>query len=235
MTKQVSHFINGRRTVGRSGRTHAVYNPATGQQSGSVDLAGPDEVREAVAAARAAFPKWADTTPLRRVRILNRFLRIVEDRINDLAAVITSEHGKVLTDSVGEIQRGLEVVEFAIGAPHLLKGEVTENVGTNVDSISVRQPLGVAAGITPFNFPAMVPMWMFPVALACGNCFILKPSERDPSASLLLAEWLTEAGLPDGVFNVVQGDKQAVDALLEDPGIDAVSFVGSTPIARYIY
>jgi malonate-semialdehyde dehydrogenase (acetylating)/methylmalonate-semialdehyde dehydrogenase len=212
-----------------------VYNPATSQQSGSVDLAGSDEVREAVAAARAAFPKWADTTPLRRVRVLNRFLRIVEDRINDLATVITSEHGKVLTDSVGEIQRGLEVVEFAIGAPHLLKGEVTENVGTKVDSMSVRQPLGVAAGITPFNFPAMVPMWMFPVALACGNCFILKPSERDPSASLLLAEWLTEAGLPDGVFNIVQGDKQAVDALLEDPDVDAISFVGSTPIARHIY
>jgi malonate-semialdehyde dehydrogenase (acetylating)/methylmalonate-semialdehyde dehydrogenase len=235
MTKQVNHFINGRRTTGRSGRTHAMYNPATGRQSGSVDLAGPDEVHEAVAAARAAFPKWANITPLRRVRILNRFLRMVEDRIDDLAAVITSEHGKVLTDSVGEIQRGLEVVEFAIGAPHLLKGEVTENVGTNVDSMSVRQPLGVAAGITPFNFPAMVPMWMFPVALACGNCFVLKPSERDPSASLLLAELLTEAGLPDGVFNIVQGDKQAVDALLEDPDIDAVSFVGSTPIARYIY
>jgi malonate-semialdehyde dehydrogenase (acetylating) / methylmalonate-semialdehyde dehydrogenase len=235
MTKQVKHFINGRRTVGGSGRTHAVYDPATGQQSGSVDLAGPDEVREAVAAARAAFPKWADTTPLRRARILNRFLRIAEDRIDDLAAVITSEHGKVLADAVGEIQRGLEVVEFAIGAPHLLKGEVSENVGTNVDSFSVRQPLGVAAGITPFNFPAMVPMWMFPVALACGNCFILKPSERDPSASLLLAEWLTEAGLPDGVFSVIQGDKQAVDALLVDPDIDAVSFVGSTPIARYIY
>jgi malonate-semialdehyde dehydrogenase (acetylating) / methylmalonate-semialdehyde dehydrogenase len=235
MTKQVSHFINGRRTAGRSGRTHTVYNPATSQQSGSVDLAGSDEVREAVAAARAAFPKWADTTPLRRVRVLNRFLRIVEDRINDLATVITSEHGKVLTDSVGEIQRGLEVVEFAISAPHLLKGEVTENVGTKVDSMSVRQPLGVAAGITPFNFPAMVPMWMFPVALACGNCFILKPSERDPSASLLLAEWLTEAGLPDGVFNIVQGDKQAVDALLEDPDVDAISFVGSTPIARHIY
>jgi malonate-semialdehyde dehydrogenase (acetylating)/methylmalonate-semialdehyde dehydrogenase len=235
MAKQVNHFINGRRIAGRSGRRHALTNPATGEQSGSVDLAGPDEVREAVVAARAAFPKWADTTALRRVRILNRFLRIVEDRIDDLAAVITSEHGKVLTDSVGEIQRGLEVVEFAIGAPHLLKGEVTENVGTNVDCMSVRQPLGIAVGITPFNFPAMVPMWMFPVALACGNCFILKPSERDPSASLLLAEWLTEAGLPDGVFNVVQGDKHAVDALLEEPDIDAVSFVGSTPTARHIY
>ncbi len=235
MSKQISHFINGRRSAGRSGHAHPVYNPATGQQSGSVDLAGPDEVREAVSAARAAFPKWADTTPLRRARILNRFLRIVEDRVTDLAAVITSEHGKVLTDAVGEIQRGLEVVEFAIGAPYLLKGEVTENVGTNVDAMSVRQPLGVVVGVTPFNFPAMVPMWMFPVALACGNCFVLKPSERDPSASLLLAEWLTEAGLPDGVFNVVQGDKQAVDALLNDPDVDAVSFVGSTPIARHIY
>ena len=235
MSKQVHHFINGSHAAGKSGRVHAVYDPATGQQSGSVDLASLDEVREAVVAARVAFPEWADTTPLRRARVLNRFLRIVEDRINDLAAVITSEHGKVLTDSVAEIQRGLEVVEFAIGAPHLLKGEVTENVGTNVDALSVRQPLGVVAGITPFNFPAMVPMWMFPVALACGNCFVLKPSERDPSASLLLAEWLTEAGLPHGVFNVIQGDKQAVDALLESPDVDAISFVGSTPIARHVY
>jgi malonate-semialdehyde dehydrogenase (acetylating)/methylmalonate-semialdehyde dehydrogenase len=172
---------------------------------------------------------------LRRARILNAFLRIAEDRTDELAALITAEHGKVLSDAKGEIQRGLEVVEFATGIPQLLKGEVTENVGTRVDSHSLRQPLGVVAGITPFNFPVMVPMWMFPVALACGNCFVLKPSERDPSPALLVAAWLQEAGLPDGVFNVVQGDKEAVDALLHHPDIAAVSFVGSTPIARYIY
>lgn len=235
MNKQLGHYINGRRIAGSSGRSQPLYNPATGEQSGVVDLAERAEVRQAVAAAVAAFPKWAEMTPLRRTRILNRFLRIVEERTQVLAAVITEEHGKTLSDAAGEIQRGLEVVEFALGIPHLLKGEVTENVGTNVDSSSVRQPLGVVAGITPFNFPAMVPMWMFPVALACGNCFILKPSERDPSASLLLAEWLTEAGLPDGVFNVVQGDKDTVNALLTDPEIEAVSFVGSTPIARSIY
>ena len=164
------------------------------------------------------LPAWAGTPPLRRARILNKFLRILEERIDELAAVITDEHGKTLSDAKGEIQRGLEVVEFATGAPQLLKGEFTDNVGTGVDSHSLRQPLGVVAGITPFNFPAMVPMWMFPVALACGNCFILKPSERDPSASLKLAKWLSEAGLPDGVFNVVQGDKEAVDALLTHPG-----------------
>ena len=189
----------------------------------------------AVEAARAAAESWSDTPSLRRARILNRFLRIVEDRIDELAAVITSEHGKTLSDAKGEIQRGLEVVEFAVGAPQLLKGEVSENVGTRVDSYGVRQPLGVVVGITPFNFPVMVPMWMFPVALACGNTFVLKPSERDPSASLLIAQWLAEAGLPAGVFNVVHGDKEAVDALLLHPDVEAVSFVGSTPIARYIY
>ncbi|HAE46244.1 MAG TPA: methylmalonate-semialdehyde dehydrogenase (CoA acylating), partial [Tistrella mobilis] len=210
-------------------------NPATGEQSGEVALASAAEVRAAVEAAKAAAPDWAETTPLRRARILNRFLHILEERIDELAAVITAEHGKVLSDAKGEIQRGMEVVEFATAAPQLLKSEMTENVGTKVDSHALRQPLGVVAGITPFNFPAMVPMWMFPVALACGNTFILKPSERDPSAALLLAEWLTEAGLPAGVFNVVQGDKEAVDAILTDPDIEAVSFVGSTPIARYIY
>ncbi|MDB5648537.1 MAG: hypothetical protein JWL62_57, partial [Hyphomicrobiales bacterium] len=183
----------------------------------------------------AAVPSWAATPPLRRARILNRFLRLMEENTDTLAAAITSEHGKVLSDAMGEITRGLEVVEFATGAPQLLKGEYTENVGANVDSYSVRQPLGVVAGITPFNFPAMVPLWMFPVALACGNCFILKPSERVPTASLLMAQYLKEAGLPDGVFNVVLGDKEAVDALLDHPGISGVSFVGSTPIARYIY
>ena len=235
MATPIPHFIDGVRAPGRSGRTAPVYNPATGEETGAVALASRDEVEAAVSSARAAFPAWAATPPLRRARILNRFLRILEDRIDELAALITAEHGKVLSDAKGEIQRGAEVVEFATGIPQLLKGEVTENVGTRVDSHSLRQPLGVVAGITPFNFPAMVPMWMFPVALACGNCFVLKPSERDPSAALLMAEWLKEAGLPDGVFQVVQGDKEAVDALLYSPGISAVSFVGSTPIARYIY
>lgn len=235
MVKSIPHFIAGRRIEGRSGRTSAVFNPATGDETGALALASVDEVNDAVAAARKSFPAWAAIPPLRRARILNRFLRILEDRTEELAQVITSEHGKVLSDAMGEIQRGMEVVEFATGAPQLLKGEITENVGTRVDSQALRQPLGVVAGITPFNFPAMVPMWMFPVALAAGNCFILKPSERDPSAALLLAEWLKEAGLPDGVFNVVQGDKVAVDALLHHPDVSAVSFVGSTPIARYIY
>jgi malonate-semialdehyde dehydrogenase (acetylating) / methylmalonate-semialdehyde dehydrogenase len=235
MNTSIGHFINGRSLAGRSGRNAPVFNPASGEQLGTVSLASGEEVGAAVALARQAFPAWAATPPLRRARILNRFLRIAEDNIDKLSAIITREHGKVLSDAKGEIQRGLEVVEFAIGAPQLLKGEVTENVGTRVDSHSLRQPLGVVAGITPFNFPVMVPMWMFPVALACGNCFILKPSERDPSASLLIAEWLKDAGLPDGVFNVVQGDKEAVDALLHDPDVAAVSFVGSTPIARYIY
>jgi malonate-semialdehyde dehydrogenase (acetylating) / methylmalonate-semialdehyde dehydrogenase len=235
MPTNIGHFINGARTPGTSGRTAPSYNPATGEQTGVVALANIEETDAAVGAAKRAFPSWANTTPLRRARILNRFLRICEERIDTLAEIITAEHGKVLSDAKGEIQRGLEVVEFATGVPQLLKGEVTENVGTRVDSHALRQPLGVVAGITPFNFPVMVPMWMFPVALACGNTFILKPSERDPSASLLIADWLEEAGLPDGVFNVIQGDKEAVDALLHHPSVQGVSFVGSTPIARYIY
>jgi len=234
MPKTIPFFINGQPVEG-SGRTAPVFNPATGEQTGAVCLATTAEVEAAITVAKKAFPGWASTPPLRRARILNKFLRILEERTDELAAVITAEHGKVLSDAKGEIQRGAEVVEFATAAPQLLKGEVTENVGTRVDSHSLRQPLGVVAGITPFNFPAMVPMWMFPVALAAGNCFILKPSERDPSASLLLAKWLQEAGLPDGVFNVVHGDKEAVDAILHSTGIQAVSFVGSTPIARYIY
>jgi malonate-semialdehyde dehydrogenase (acetylating)/methylmalonate-semialdehyde dehydrogenase len=234
-TSTIDHFIGGQRSPGASAATQPVFNPATGEAIRAVRLGGAAEVKAAVAAAKAAAPGWAGTTPLRRARILNRFLHILEERIDTLAAVITEEHGKVLSDAKGEIQRGMEVVEFATAAPQLLKGEVTENVGTRVDSHSLRQPLGIVAGITPFNFPAMVPMWMFPVALAAGNCFILKPSERDPSASLLLADWLKEAGLPDGVFNVVHGGKDAVDAILTDPDISAVSFVGSTPIARYIY
>ncbi|WP_346659694.1 CoA-acylating methylmalonate-semialdehyde dehydrogenase [Bradyrhizobium sp. 142] len=235
MSATIPNFINGEVVQSRSGRTSPVFNPATGKQSGTLGLASADEVGAAVAAARAAFPAWAATPPLRRARILNRFLRILEERIDELAIAITDEHGKVLSDAKGEVQRGMEVVEFATGAPQLLKGEITENVGSRVDSHSLRQPLGVVAGITPFNFPAMVPMWMFPIALACGNTFILKPSERDPSASLILAKWLEEAGLPRGVFNVVQGDKEAVDALLTHPDVAAVSFVGSTPIARYVY
>ncbi|MGY3361799.1 malonate-semialdehyde dehydrogenase (acetylating)/methylmalonate-semialdehyde dehydrogenase [Bradyrhizobium sp. GM0.4] len=235
MSATILNFINGKVVQSRRGRTSPVFNPATGQQSGTVGLASAEDVKAAVAAARAAFPAWAATPPLRRARILNSFLRILEERIDELARAITDEHGKVLSDAKGEVQRGMEVVEFATGAPQLLKGEITENVGARVDSHSLRQPLGVVAGITPFNFPAMVPMWMFPVALACGNTFILKPSERDPSASLMLAKWFEEAGLPRGVFNVVQGDKEAVDALLTHPDVAAVSFVGSTPIARYIY
>ena len=235
MTSKINHHIGGKRTACDSGRTTPVFNPATGEQTGSTPLASTAEVDRAVAIARKAAVGWAATTPLRRARVLNRFLRILEERTEELGAAITAEHGKVLSDAIGEVQRGIEVVEFATGAPQLLKGEVTENVGTRVDSHSLRQPLGVVAGITPFNFPAMVPLWMFPVALACGNAFILKPSERDPSASLLMADWLVEAGLPTGVFNVVQGDKEAVDALLHNPDIAAISFVGSTPIARYIY
>ncbi len=235
MTTTIGHFIDGGTASPSSGRSTPVFNPATGTETGRVAMASEAEVRVAVEAAKAAQPRWAATTPLRRARILNRFLGIMEERAGDLAAVITAEHGKVLSDARGEIQRGIEVVEFAIAAPELLKGEFSENVGTGVDSHSLRQPLGIVAGITPFNFPAMVPMWMFPVALACGNAFILKPSERCPSASLLIAEWLTEAGLPKGIFQVVQGDKVAVDALLNDRDISAISFVGSTPVARYIY
>ncbi|UJX46755.1 CoA-acylating methylmalonate-semialdehyde dehydrogenase [Xanthobacter sp. YC-JY1] len=235
MPTQISHFIGGKLVAGTSGRTAPVYNPATGAQTREVPLASAAEVRAAVEIANKAAPGWAATTPLRRARILNAFLRILEERVDQIAEVVSAEHGKVFSDAKGEVQRGMEVVEFATAAPQLLKGEITEDVGTRIDSHAVRQPLGVVAGITPFNFPAMVPMWMFPVALACGNCFVLKPSERDPSASLLLAQWLKEAGLPDGVFTVIHGDKTAVDALLDDPDIQAVSFVGSTPIARYIY
>jgi len=231
----IAHFIDGRPTIGTSGRSAPVFDPATGAETGRVALADAADVRAAVAAAKAAQPAWGATTPLRRARILNRFLTILEARVDELAAAITAEHGKVLSDAKGEIQRGIEVVEFATAAPELLKGEFSENVGTRVDSHSLRQPLGVVAGITPFNFPVMVPMWMFPVALACGNAFILKPSERCPSAAMLIAGWLAEAGLPKGVFQVVQGDKTAVDALLADPDVAAVSFVGSTPVARHIY
>lgn len=232
---ELTHFIDGKELAGQSQRLQPIFDPALGTQVGSVRLATRSDVDAAVGAARRAFPAWAGTPPLGRSRILNRFRSLLEANAEALAQTISREHGKVHDDALGEITRGLEVVEFALGIAHLLKGEVTENVGTNVDSHSLRQPLGVVAGITPFNFPVMVPMWMFPVALACGNSFVLKPSERDPSAALMLAQLLQEAGLPDGVFNVVNGDKEAVDALLENADVQAVSFVGSTPIARYIY
>ena len=231
----IAHYIDNTLVSGTSARSQPVFNPATGQPNGTVALASTEDVGIAVASAQKAWATWSRTPALRRARILDRFKMILWDRADQLAEAISAEHGKTHDDAVGEVTRGLEVVEFAVGAPHLLKGDITENVGTAVDSHSLRQPLGVVAGITPFNFPAMVPMWMFPVALACGNTFILKPSERDPSASLLIAEWLAEAGLPKGVFNVVQGDKEAVDALLAHPDVKAISFVGSTPIAKYIY
>jgi malonate-semialdehyde dehydrogenase (acetylating) / methylmalonate-semialdehyde dehydrogenase len=234
-TDLVHHYIGGRETAGRSGRFGDVYNPALGTVARRVPFASVEEVGQAIAAAQAAFPAWAATPPLRRARVMFKFKELVERDGDKLAQLISSEHGKVVSDAKGEMQRGLEVVEFACGIPQLLKGEFTEQVGTGIDSWSVRQPLGVCVGITPFNFPAMVPMWMFPIAIACGNTFVLKPSERDPSASILLANLLQEAGLPDGVFNVVHGDKVAVDALLTDPRVASVSFVGSTPIAEYIY
>ena len=228
-----SHWIGGHATPGTSGRAGDVFNPSLGVVAARVALAQRGGGRSPrCRAARAAFPAWAATPALKRARVMFRFKEIVEQRRAELATLIASEHGKLVSDAAGEVTRGLEVVEFACGAPHLLKGEFADNVGTGVDSYSLRQPLGVAAGITPFNFPAMVPLWMFPVALVCGNCFILKPSERDPGAGLLLAQWLAEAGLPPGVFNVVNGDKVAVDALLRHPDVNAVSFVGSTPIAR---
>jgi len=231
----VPHFIGGRVVEGASGRFGTVYNPALGKPSRRVAFASKAEVDRAVDVAAAAFPEWAAQPPLRRARILNRFRDLLERDLDRLAGIITSEHGKVFSDAKGEVQRGLEVVEFATGIPQLLKGEYTEQVGTGVDSYSMRQPLGVVAGISPFNFPAMVPMWMFPVALACGNTFILKPSEKDPSLGIEMARLLHEAGLPAGVFNVVNGDKEAVDALLDNRKIEAISFVGSTPIAEYIY
>ncbi len=232
---EIPHFIAGANVSGDKERYGEVFNPATGKCTAHVSFAGQAEVGLAVGAAVKALPGWSQTSPLNRARILFRFKSLIERDADSLAALITSEHGKVLGDARGEVARGLEVVEFACGIPHLLKGEFSESVGNGIDSWSMRQPLGVCAGITPFNFPAMVPMWMFPIAIACGNTFVLKPSERDPSASVRIAELLKEAGLPDGVFNVVHGDKAAVDALLVHPDVAAVSFVGSTPIARYIY
>jgi malonate-semialdehyde dehydrogenase (acetylating)/methylmalonate-semialdehyde dehydrogenase len=233
--KSIEHWIAGKATSGRSDRSAAVYNPATGAQQAEVVLAAPEDVLAAVAAAKEAFVEWSQTSISKRTKILFAFRELLNAHAGELAELITDEHGKVLSDALGEVQRGLEVVEFACGIPSLLKGDYSDQVSTDVDTFSFREPLGVVAGITPFNFPAMVPMWMFPVAIACGNTFILKPSERDPSASIRIAELWQQAGLPDGVFNVVHGDKVAVDALLDSPDVAAVSFVGSTPIARYIH
>ena len=231
----VPFWVNGQHATARGSRQGSVTNAATGAVVRTVPFASDADIDLAVESARAAFPAWRATTPLRRARVLMRFRDLLERHAGELAAVISEEHGKTLPDAAGSVQRGLEVVEFATGIPHLLKGEHAEDVGAGVDSHSVRQPLGVCAGITPFNFPIMCPLWMIPVALACGNTFVLKPSEKDPSASMLAARLLTDAGLPDGVLNVVHGDKPAVDAMLAHPGIAAVSFVGSTPIARYVY
>jgi malonate-semialdehyde dehydrogenase (acetylating)/methylmalonate-semialdehyde dehydrogenase len=233
--KHCTHWIGGKPWAGDAARRGDLYNPATGQVTGSVDFATAAEVDQAVQAAAAAFGAWRDTSLARRVNVLFAFRELLRSHQAELAALISAEHGKVAADAAGELARGLEVVEFACGIPHLIKGGYSENVSTGVDAYSIRQPLGVVAGITPFNFPAMVPMWMFPIAIACGNTFVLKPSEKDPSASVLLAGLLAEAGLPDGVFNVVHGAKEAVDALLAHPDVRAVSFVGSTPVARYVW
>ncbi len=231
----LSLWINGKHVESLGSRTLDVHNPATGKVMRHVPLATMEDVNVAIEAAKAAFPGWRDTTPLRRSRILNKFRDLLETHRAELARLASEEHGKTLEDATGSVQRGIEVVEFAVGAPHLLKGEHAENVGRGVDCHSMLQPVGVCAGITPFNFPAMVPMWMFPIAIACGNTFVLKPSEKVPSCSLRMAELLKDAGLPDGVFNVVPGDKEAVDALLIHPDVRAISFVGSTPVAKYIY
>jgi malonate-semialdehyde dehydrogenase (acetylating) / methylmalonate-semialdehyde dehydrogenase len=233
--KQVTHWIGGKPWGGAAERSGDIFDPATGAVTGTVDFASTGVVDDAVAAAAKALPGWRSSSLAKRTGVLFSFRQLVSEHRKQLAELISSEHGKVASDAAGEVARGLEVVEFACGIPHLLKGGYSENVSTGVDAYAIRQPLGVVAGITPFNFPAMVPMWMFPVAIACGNTFILKPSEKDPSASLVLARLWAEAGLPDGVFNVVHGDKEAVDALLAHPDVRAVSFVGSTPIARYVY
>ncbi|WP_217354657.1 CoA-acylating methylmalonate-semialdehyde dehydrogenase [Ruegeria atlantica] len=231
----IGHYINGQITVSSGEKTQPVFNPATGAQTGAVSLATVQTVDNAVAAAKEAFPKWSNTPPIRRARLMNNFLALVREHKDDLARAITLEHGKVFTDAQGEVERGIDIIEFACGIPQLLKGDYTEQVSTGMDNWTTRQALGVVAGITPFNFPVMVPMWMFPIAIAAGNTFILKPSPTDPSAALLYADLMQKAGFPDGVFNVVQGDKVAVDALLENDDVKAVSFVGSTPIANYIY
>jgi len=233
--RTIEHWIGGSTTAGESSRRSKVWNPATGQQQAEVTLAGTSDVDAAVQAAKTAFVGWSQASLSKRTKVLFAFRELVNARVEEIAEAISDEHGKVVSDAVGEVQRGLEVVEFACGIPQMLKGEYSDQVSSDVDVFSFREPLGVCSGITPFNFPAMVPMWMFPVAIACGNTFVLKPSERDPSASMLLASLWAEAGLPDGVFNVVHGDKEAVDALLDHADVQAVSFVGSTPIAKYIH
>ena len=235
MTEELFHFVDGERHKGTSGRFGDVFNPATGEVTKQVPLAGADEVREAIASASAALPGWSATPVAKRAQVLFKFRELIIKNMDELAGLVSTEHGKTLDDAKGSITRGLEVVEFACGIPHLLKGEYSESVANGVDVMSMRQPVGVCAGITPFNFPAMVPMWMFPVALATGNTFILKPSERDPSCGIRLAELMFEAGAPKGVLNVINGDKEAVDVLLSDPEVGAISFVGSTAIGRYIY
>jgi len=234
MSKSIGHFINGN-DVADDNRPAPVYNPATGEQTRHVAMASKATVEDAIAAAEAAFPAWRDTPPAKRARIMFRFKALLEEHADEIAAAITDEHGKVFDDAMGEFGRGVEVVDYACGIPELLKGEYSRNVGPGIDSWSDHQPLGVVAGITPFNFPAMVPMWMYPMAIACGNTFVLKPSEKDPTAPLIVARLFKEAGLPDGVFNLVNGDKEAVDTLLNDDRVQAISFVGSTPIAEYIY
>jgi malonate-semialdehyde dehydrogenase (acetylating)/methylmalonate-semialdehyde dehydrogenase len=231
----INHFINGGIVEGQSGRFGDVFNPATGEKSADVALANAAEIDQVIVSAETAFEEWAATPPVRRARVMFKFKELVEKHGDDLARLVTAEHGKTFSDAQGSVARGLEVVEFACGIPHLLKGEYSDSVGTGVDSWSLRQPLGICAGVTPFNFPAMVPMWMFPVAIAAGNCFILKPSEKDPSCGIRMAELMTEAGLPDGVFNVINGDAEAVNALLTDPRISAISFVGSTAVAEHVY
>ncbi len=233
--KIIEHFINGKKYSGNSKKLSPVFNPATGEETAKVKLGSIEDLNEAVESSKEAFLSWSNTPPLQRARVLFKYKELIEKNSDELTKIIVSEHGKVYEDAKGSLTRGLEVVEYACGIPQMLKGEFTENVGKNVDSWSLRQPLGVCAGITPFNFPAMVPMWMFPMAIACGNTFILKPSEKDPSCSLKLAELFKEAGLPDGVFNLVNGDKEVVDAIIKNKNISAVSFVGSTPIAKYIY
>ena len=231
----IAHYMSGQKTDGTSTRAQDVFNPATGAVTGRVSLANVQDVHQAVASAQDAFSAWADTPPLRRARVMFKFLELLNLHRDTLAHMITAEHGKVFTDAQGEVTRGIDIVEFACGIPELLKGDFTDQVSTGIDNWTMRQPLGVVAGVTPFNFPVMVPMWMFPVAIACGNTFVLKPSPLDPSPSLFMADLLKQAGLPDGVFNVVQGDKEAVDALVEHPDVKAVSFVGSTPIANSLY
>ena len=231
----IEHFIQGKKYSGDSKRVGKVFNPATGEQSAEVKLASLNDVDKAISSAKDAFNEWSKKPPLQRARVMFKFKELIEKNADELTKIIVSEHGKVYEDAKGSLTRGLEVVEYACGIPQMLKGEFTENVGTDVDSWSIRQPLGVCAGITPFNFPAMVPMWMFPMAIACGNTFVLKPSEKDPSCSIRLAELFKEAGLPDGVLNIVNGDKEAVDALIRNKDVIAMSFVGSTPIAKYIY